>query len=132
MATLLGLFTGCGGSGVSESKPIAQVEAEAARMNAAKLQQTVEAYKQAIAARQGDLDKLAAEIKAAQPDLGKTVKGIVGGLTGSGDAEKAKADLETAKAAVAKLTARSDEISRSMKALQERMAVYARELAAQP
>lgn len=128
-AVLVGLLTGCGSSSVSETTPIEQVRAEAAKMDANKLLATVDLYKIAIAAKQAELDKTVARIKEIAPDLGTTAKGLVGGLTGSEDAKKAAANLEKIKAEVDKLNAAKDEIMKSIKALQERMEIYSKQKA---
>lgn len=133
MVALMGCFflIGCGGgSGASETKPMDQVKAEAAKMDAAKLQQVVESYKAAIAAKQAELDKLSAKIKELQPDLGAAAKNLIGGLTGSADAKKGTADIEKAKAEIAKLQESSSKLTESLKALQERMDVYAKQMSA--
>lgn len=128
-AVLVGLLTGCGSSSVSETTPIEQVRADAAKMDANKLLATVDLYKIAIAAKQAELDKTVARIKEIAPNLGTTAKGLVGGLTGSEDAKKAAADLEKIKAEVDKLNAAKDEIMKSIKALQERMEIYSKQKA---
>jgi predicted nucleic acid-binding Zn-ribbon protein len=131
MVALLGCFiAGCGGSGASETKPLDQVQAEAAKMDTAKLQQMVDSYKAAIAAKQGEVDKLAAKIKELQPDLGAAAKNLIGGLTGSDDAKKGTADIEKAKAEIEKLQASSSKLMESIKALQERMDIYVKQMSA--
>ena len=131
MVALFGCFiAGCGGSGASETKPIDQVQAEAAKMDTSKLQSMVDSYKAEIAAKQGEIDKLAAKMKALQPDLGAAAKNLVGGLTGSADAKKGTADMEKVKAELATLQANSTKLSDSVKALQERMDVYVKQMSA--
>jgi len=133
MVALFGCFIiGCGGggSGASETKPIEQVQAEAKIMDTAKLQATVDSYKAQIASKQGELDKLSAKIKELQPDLGAAAKNILGGLTGSADAKSGTADLEKAKAEITKLQESSGKIAESIKALQERMDVYVKQMSA--
>lgn len=133
MAALFGCFiVGCGGGGSSanETKPMDQVQAEAKTMDTAKLQSTVDTYKAQIASKQGELDKLTAKIKELQPDLSASAKSLVGGLTGSADAKSGTADLEKAKAEITKLQADSGKITESIKALQERMDVYVKQMSA--
>jgi peptidoglycan hydrolase CwlO-like protein len=133
MVALFGCFiAGCGGGGSSanETKPMDQVQAEAKTMDTAKLQATVDTYKAQIASKQGELDKLAAKIKELQPDLSTTAKSLVGGLTGSADAKSGTADLEKAKAEITKLQESSGKITESIKALQERMDVYVKQMSA--
>lgn len=134
MVALFGCYiAGCGGggSGASETKPMEQVKSEAAKMDAAKLQQVVDSYKSAIAAKQGEIDTLSAKIKELQPDLSAAAKNLVGGLTGvSAEAKKGSADIEKAKAQIAKLQENSGKLTESLKALQERMDVYVKQMSA--
>jgi peptidoglycan hydrolase CwlO-like protein len=133
MVALFGCFiAGCGGGGSSanETKPMDQVQAEAKTMDTAKLQATVDTYKAQIASKQGELDKLSAKIKELQPDLAASAKSLVGGLTGSADAKSGTADLEKAKAQITALQADSGKIAESIKALQERMDVYVKQMSA--
>ena len=132
MVAIFGCFiAGCGGgSDVSETKPMDQVQAEAATMDTPKLQDTVDAYKAQIAAKQGEIDKLSAKIKELQPQLGSAAKNLLGGLTGSADAKKGTADVEKVKAEITKLQESSNTLSESIKALQERMDVYVKQMSA--
>lgn len=133
MVALFGCFiAGCGGGGssVSETKPIDQVQAEAKTMDTQKLQTTVDAYKAEIGAKQGEIDKLAAKIKALQPDVGAAAKNMLGGLTGSADAKKGTADVAKVKAELAKLQSDSNKLSDSVRALQERLDVYVQQISA--
>jgi len=132
MVALFGCFVvGCGGgSGASETKPIDQVQAEAKTMDTAKLQATVDSYKAQIASKQGELDKVSAKIKELEPQLGSAAKNLLGGLTGSADAKSGTADIEKVKAEIAALQANSGKITESIKALQERMNVYVKQMSA--
>lgn len=93
---------GCSG-GVSEDKPIAEVTKEAETMSADQLEAKVASYKKAIESKKGDVDKIQAEVaKIAVKDmLGDKAKSL-------------KTDLS--------------DVTKSMKALSERMNVYAKEL----
>ena len=96
------VLAGCG-SGVSEDKPIAQVEQEAQTMDEAKLQSMVDKYKAAIEAKKSDIQKLQAQLK----EIPMTEL--------MGDKAKAlKADIQ--------------DITDSVNALTKRMQVYASEL----
>ena len=95
-------IVGCSG-GVSEDKPIAEVAKEAETLSADQLEAKVASYQKAIEAKKGDIDKIKAEVaKIAVKDmLGDKAKSL-------------KNDLS--------------DVSKSMKALSERMNVYAKEL----
>ena len=98
----LAMAAGCGG-GASEDKPLADVQAEAPKMNADQLQAAIESYKAAVEKRQ-------TEIKGLAEDLQKVPLTEMMG-------EKAKA-----------IHAKMDEANKSVLKLQERMQVYANEL----
>lgn len=99
---VLAIMAGCGG-GASENKPMADVQAEAPKMNADQLRATMASYQAAI-------DKRQAEIKGLAEDLQKVPLTEMMG-------EKAKA-----------IHAKMDEVNKSIGKLQERMQVYAGEL----
>jgi hypothetical protein len=54
---------GCGGKKADENVPIDQVKAEAEKMSIEKLKAKAVEYKDAIMAKQGDVDKLMAKLK---------------------------------------------------------------------
>ena len=56
-------FTGCGKK-ADENKPMTQVQAEAEKMNVEQLKAAAVQYKNAIAAKKAELDKVAAKLKA--------------------------------------------------------------------
>ena len=56
------LLAGCGGK-ASESRPLAEVRAEAEKMDVAQLRSMALAYKSAIQAKQNDVEKIAAKLK---------------------------------------------------------------------
>ena len=104
LALLAVSLLGCGGGGADEDTPMDQVKAEAAKMDAAKLEAMVKKYTDALAAKQGDIDAIAAKIK--EIPLTEIM----------GDKSKAlKADM--------------DKLAKSLKALGDRMEVYKNELA---
>ncbi|MEM9160490.1 MAG: hypothetical protein AAGB46_15695 [Verrucomicrobiota bacterium] len=101
------LFAACGGGAkADETKPIAEVKSEAAEMDAASLEKAVASYQSAIESKQGDVDKLQAKLKEIP------VKDMLGD-----DAKKLKAEIEP--------------LTKSLKDLNERMKIYAAELAKQ-
>jgi len=97
VATLI-VAVGCGKK-ADENKPISEVRAEAEKMNTDELRTTAMAYKKAIEAKEGDVEKLAAKLK----DI--PVTEMLG--------EKAKS-----------LKADMDELQQSVSALQERFRIY--------
>jgi hypothetical protein len=92
-------FAGCGGKKADETKPLSEVKAEAEKMGAPDLRSMAMAYKEAIAAKKADVDKLAAKV-AEVP---------VTEMLGE-EAKKLKADMEN--------------VSKSVSALTERFQVY--------
>lgn len=99
------LLAGCGGSGANENKPIDQVAAEAAAMSQAELQKMVDKYEAAVAGKMAEIDALKVKIKEIP------LTDMMG--------EKATA-----------LKGNLDEITQSLTALKDRLAVYAKELQA--
>jgi chromosome segregation ATPase len=94
------LLSGCGSksdtpASVDETKPIAEVKAEAEKMNVEQLKATAQAYRQAIVAKQAELEKVAAKLKdiPVTEALGEEAKSI-------------KTDLENLNKSVAALTER--------------------------
>ncbi len=108
MLMLVGMVAyvaGCS-SKASEDKPLDQVKAEAEKMNADQLKAKVEEYKQAIDAKKPEIEKL-------QKELGTGLTGVLSGKKPE-NADELKAKLEKLQA--------------SVKALTERMDIYASEL----
>jgi len=95
-------LVGCGG-GASETKPIADVAAEAQSMDAKQLEGMVAKYQKAIESKEADLMKIKDKLK----DI--PVKDLLGD-----EAKAIKGDIS--------------EVTSSMKALSERLSVYAKEL----
>jgi len=89
---------GCGKK-ADENKPISEVRAEAEKMNTDELRAAAMAYKKAIEAKKGDVEKLADQLKEIPIDemLGEEAKSL-------------KADM--------------DELQQSVSALQERFQIY--------
>jgi uncharacterized coiled-coil DUF342 family protein len=96
------LLCGCG-SKADENKPIADVKAEAEKMDTGKLRTIAETYKNAIAAKKGDLEKVTAKLKdiPATELLGQEAKNL-------------KAEF--------------DNLNKSISALKERFEVYYQKL----
>jgi predicted nucleic acid-binding Zn-ribbon protein len=96
------LLFGCG-SKTDENKPIAEVKAEAEKMDASKLRAMAEAYKNAIVAKKADIEKVTAKLKdvPATELLGQEAKNL-------------KADIEN--------------FNKSVSALKERFEVYYQKL----
>jgi hypothetical protein len=86
-------------AGADETKPIATIKAEIAKMNQKQIKEAGMKYKQAIEAKRGDLTKLAEKIK-------KTPSATTPGP----ESDKLMAELET--------------ITKSVAALNERLNVY--------
>ena len=94
------ILTGCGSkSGVDESKPLSEVKAEAETMSVAQLKDTAQKYKDAITAKQPEIEKITAQLKAIPitETLGEEAKSL-------------KADLE--------------QLSSSLNSLKERFNIY--------
>ena len=98
----LSALFGCGKK-ADENKPIADVKAEAEQMNTKELRATALAYKEAIMAKQKDVEKLAAKLKEIP------VTEMLG--------EKAK-----------KLKADNNSLNKSISALTERFQIYYKKL----
>ncbi len=96
-----GLF-GCGKK-ADENKPIADVEAEAEKMDVAKLRQKALAYKDAMVAKQDEIKKISAKLQEL---------GIAKSLTD--EAKGLKADM--------------DELNKSVLALMDRFNIYYKKL----
>jgi uncharacterized coiled-coil DUF342 family protein len=95
-------ISGCGKK-ADENKPISEVKAEAEKMDTAGLRAMAMAYKEAIAAKSGDLEKLTAKLK----DIPVTE------MLGA-EAKSLKADMEN--------------LEKSVSALKERFEVYYQKL----
>jgi len=102
LALCLLILFGCG-SKVDEKKPISEVKAEAEKMDTSKLRAMAEAYKNAITAKKGEIEKVTAKLKGipATELLGK-------------EAQNLKADIEN--------------LNKSVSALKERFEIYYQKL----
>ncbi len=98
LAVSLLLLSGCGKK-VDENKPISEVQAEAAKMNAQDLKAMAMKYKEAIEAKKVDVENLAAKLKEIP----------VAQLLGE-QAKQLKADI--------------DNLNKSLSALTERFQIY--------
>lgn len=96
------VLIGCGG-GVSESKPIPEVKAEAQSMSADQLKSAVSKYQAAIQSKKAEIEKLTDQVK----------KMPVTQMMGE-EAQKLKGSIQ--------------DITKSVKALSDRLDVYAQEL----
>jgi uncharacterized coiled-coil DUF342 family protein len=74
-------FTGCGKK-ADESKPIADVQAEAGKMNVEQLKAKAVEYKDAIVAKKAELEKVAAKLKEIPltQQMGAEAKALQGDL----------------------------------------------------
>jgi hypothetical protein len=89
---------GCGQK-ADENKPMSEVKAEAEKMDSSELRAMATSYKEAITAKKGEMDKIAAKLKEIPVTemLGEEAKGL-------------KADI--------------DNLNQSISALKERFDVY--------
>ena len=97
------VFTGCGKKKADPAKPVAEVKAEAAKMDAAQLKEMVASYADALNAKKADVEKIMAELK----------KVPIADMTGD-KAKNMKADI--------------DAVNKTIAALNERMKIYASKL----
>jgi polyhydroxyalkanoate synthesis regulator phasin len=98
LAVSLLLLSGCGKK-ADENKPIGEIQAEAAKMNAQDLKAMAMNYKEAIEAKKADVENLAAKLKEIP------VAQLLGG-----QAKQLKADI--------------DNLNKSVSALKERFQIY--------
>ncbi|OGW75699.1 MAG: hypothetical protein A2Z72_03235 [Omnitrophica bacterium RBG_13_46_9] len=96
------ILVGCGSS-VSENKPISEVNKEAQSMSVDKLKATVNKYQAAIQSKKADIDNLTAQIQKIP------IKDMLGD-----EAKKLKADIQN--------------LNNSIRALMERLGIYAQQL----
>ena len=118
-AALLVAATACGGQGGGDASaelktPLADVQAEATKLDAPALESKIESYKAMAKDYEGQIEELQNKAKEAlaDTDLGDLL---------SEDAKKAKELAD-------KYTGQADEIMKDLKALQERMNIYVQEL----
>ena len=101
LVMLVAGLTGCG-SKADENKPIADVEAEAAKMDAAGLKKMAIAYKDKIMAKKGELEKLTEKFKGLAPNKLEEVKSLT-------------ADMDSLKTSIANLQKRFDVYYKKLK-----------------
>jgi hypothetical protein len=95
-------IVGCGGKKADETKPISEVRAEAETMDAGRLRNMAVAYKEAIVAKKGEVEKITAKLKEIPVTelLGEKAKQLkinIDDLTKSIDAFKVRFDVYYAK-----------------------------------
>jgi PBP1b-binding outer membrane lipoprotein LpoB len=96
------VIAGCGGKKADESKPISEVKTEAEKMDAGQLRSMAMTYKEAIVAKTGEVEKIAAKLKEIPVtellgEKAKQLKANIDNLTKSIDALKARFDVYYAK-----------------------------------
>jgi hypothetical protein len=95
-------IVGCGGKKADETKPISEVKTEAEKMDAGQLRSMAMTYKEAIVAKTGEVEKIAAKLKEIPVtellgEKAKQLKTDIDSLTKSVDALKARFDVYYAK-----------------------------------
>ena len=96
------VVSGCGAK-ADENKPLSEVKAEAEQMSVEKLRQMAMAYKDAVLAKRGEVEKFTGELKDIP----------IAEMLGS-EAKQIKAEIEN--------------LNKSMSALKERLEVYYKKL----
>jgi PBP1b-binding outer membrane lipoprotein LpoB len=96
------VIAGCGGKKADESKPISEVKTEAEKMDSGQLRSMAMTYKEAIVAKKGEVEKIAAKLKEIPVtellgEKAKQLKTDIDSLTKSVDALKARFDVYYAK-----------------------------------
>lgn len=94
------VVSGCGQGGqeADEAKPMSEVQAEAAKMDAGQLRAMAEKYKEAIVAKQADIEKVTAKLKeipltSMMGEEAKALKSDIASLNASISALKARFDV---------------------------------------
>jgi len=95
-------IAGCGGKKADESKPISEVKTEAEKMDAGQLRSMAMTYKEAIVAKKGEVEKIAAKLKEIPVtellgEKAKQLKTDIDSLTKSMDALKVRFEVYYAK-----------------------------------
>ena len=95
-------IAGCGGKKADETKPISEVRAEAEKMDAGQLRSMAMTYKEAIVAKKGEVEKIAAKLKEIPVtellgEKAKQLKTDIDSLTKSMDALKVRFEVYYAK-----------------------------------
>jgi len=92
------MLSGCGGGGPDETRPIDQIKMDVEQLDLARLEKEAAKYVQAITAKQGDLEKVAAKLKEIpmtelMGDDAKAIKDELAGIKDSVSALKARLDV---------------------------------------
>ena len=95
-------IAGCGGKKADETKPISEVKTEAEKMDAGQLRSIAMTYKEAIVAKKGEVEKIAAKLKEIPVtellgEKAKQLKTDIDSLTKSMDALKVRFEVYYAK-----------------------------------
>ncbi|MHC4640274.1 MAG: hypothetical protein ACYS32_01425 [Planctomycetota bacterium] len=98
LCSLVVLGCGQGGQEVEETKPMSEVKAEAEKMDAGQLQAIAMKYKEAIVAKQGDIEKVTAKLKeiplaSMMGEEAKALKADISNMSASITALKARFDV---------------------------------------
>jgi len=82
VAFCVSMMAGCGGGSADETKPIADVKAEAQEMDAGQLRDMAMSYKQAIESKLTELEPITAKLKEipALEMMGDEAKGLNAGI----------------------------------------------------
>jgi hypothetical protein len=93
---------GCGGKKADENKPISEVTTEAEKMDTGQLRDMAVTYKEAVVAKKGEVEKIAAKLKEIPVtellgEKAKQLKANIDNLTKSVDALKERFDVYYAK-----------------------------------
>lgn len=93
---------GCGSKKADENKPISEVKTEAEKMDAGQLRDMAVTYKEAIVAKKGEVENIAAKLKEIPVtemlgEQAKQLKANIDNLTKSVDALKERFDVYYAK-----------------------------------
>lgn len=98
LCSLVVLGCGNGGQEADETKPMSEVKAEAEQMDTNQLRAIAMTYKEAIVAKQGEIEKVTAKLKEIPltemiGEEAKALKADVANLNGSVTALKARFDV---------------------------------------
>ena len=98
LCSMIVLGCGNGGGEADEAKPISEVKAEAEKMDAGQLRAIAMQYKDAIVAKQADIEKVTAKLKeipltSMMGEEAKALKADISNLSASITALKARFDV---------------------------------------
>jgi hypothetical protein len=102
LAVVMIALGGCGGKKADENKPISEVTTEAEKMDTGQLRDMAVTYKEAVVAKKGEVEKIAAKLKEIPVtellgEKAKQLKANIDNLTKSVDALKERFDVYYAK-----------------------------------